>query len=86
MSGAGFDAIEIVSEPLRGTYNDAESALDWVLAWPDYGLTVSGLGQGEQAEFKQAALDAIASAGDLSWWFQINYYRARRPANSDHDS
>jgi SAM-dependent methyltransferase len=75
---AGFD-VEVVSERLRGAYADAEVALAWVLAWPDYGLTAEALGSQESARFRLEALEAIRSADDLTWWFDVNYYVAMRP-------
>jgi SAM-dependent methyltransferase len=70
---AGFDRVEVVREHLRGAYADAETALAWVLAWPDYGLTAEALPPAEKAQFRLEALDAIRSADDLAWCFEVNY-------------
>jgi SAM-dependent methyltransferase len=75
---AGFDPVEVVSEPLRGAYEDAEAALAWVLTWPDYGLTSEALAPDENARFRREALDAVRGADDLTWWFEVNYYVAVR--------
>jgi SAM-dependent methyltransferase len=76
---AGFDRVEVVSERLCGAYADAETALAWVLAWPDYGLTAEALAPDENARFRLDALDAVRGADDLTWWFDVNYYVAVRP-------
>jgi ubiquinone/menaquinone biosynthesis C-methylase UbiE len=76
---AGFDRVEVVSEPLRGAYTDAEAGLAWVLAWPDYGLTAEALTPEENARFRREALDAVRAADDFTWWFEVNYYVATRP-------
>jgi hypothetical protein len=75
---AGFVDVRVLIEPLRGVYVDAQAALDWTLAWPDYGEIASRLSEEERDAFRARALEAVDACGDLSWEVSINYYAARR--------
>ena len=57
---------------------DADAALEWALAWPDYGETFSTLSEAEQKRFRAAALSASAES-PMDWWFAINYFIGDKP-------
>ena len=80
VADAGFPDVAIVTEPLAGRFTDAEAALAWTLAWPDYGRTVAALDEPQRIAFEREALQAIAKAADLTWEFAINYLVARERA------
>jgi SAM-dependent methyltransferase len=71
---AGFGSVAAFSESFAGTYADADDAVAWTLAWPDYGETFAKLDAAVQASFIAEARRAIVEFGDLSWRFAINFY------------
>ncbi|MGH3136442.1 MAG: class I SAM-dependent methyltransferase [Gaiellaceae bacterium] len=77
LHAAGFLDVEVVTEPLRGSYASPQAAVDWTLAWPDYGETADRLREREATAFRAEAVEAVESIGDLSWEFSINYYVSR---------
>lgn len=77
---AGFLDVEVVTEPLCGSYESPQASVDWALAWPDYGETAAALGERERDAFRADAVKALETLGDLSWEFSINYYVARAGA------
>ena len=76
LSAAGFE-VELVTDPLDGSYADATDALDWTLAWPDYAETFQTISGPDRQLFKDRALAAVADT-DLDWWFAINYFIANK--------
>lgn len=78
VADAGFPDVVIVTEPLAGHFADAEAALAWTLAWPNYGRTVAALDERQRMAFEREALQAIAKVADLTWEFAINYLVARQ--------
>ncbi len=78
LGAAGFAAVAGVTESFAGAYANAEEALAWTLAWPDYGDTFARLDAATQQRFIDDARSAIAETGDLTWRFAINFYSARR--------
>ena len=77
LRAAGFRDVEVVTEPLRGSYASPQAAVDWTLAWPDYGETAAALGERRRHAFRAEAAKAVEATGDLSWEFSVNYYVAR---------
>ena len=75
---APLSAVAAFSESFAGSYADADEAIAWTLAWPDYGETFAKLDRAAQQKYVDDARTAIDEAGDLSWRFAINFYAARR--------
>jgi len=88
LRAAGFGVVGAFTESFAGTYADADEAIAWTLAWPDYGETFAKLDSAARQKYVDDARTAIDEAGDLSWRFAINFYAARRgedeqPAHPD---
>jgi SAM-dependent methyltransferase len=77
LSSAGF-RVEVITEPLRGSFADAGAALAWTLAWPDYRETTARLSALTREAFENRAL-ASAAETSMDWWFAINYFVATKP-------
>ena len=79
MRRGSFDPVEVEAVALKGDYGEAEAALEWTLAWPNYGETVDALPAALGAAVRSEALLALRRLADLSWHLAINYYTAAKP-------
>lgn len=73
LRSAGFDSVVSTSGRLEGQFTSADAAVEWTLAWPDYGETFAALTGHDKERFLEESRTVLAGV-DLEWWFEINYY------------
>jgi SAM-dependent methyltransferase len=82
IAGSGLASVEVITRRLTGTYQSAAAAVEWALAWP---LTAEGCDQLPSAAcemLRAEALAAVEGTGQLEWYRDIHYYRAKATAVS----
>jgi len=79
LRAAGFSTVAARTESFAGSYANADEAIAWTLAWPDYGETFAKLDGAAQQRYVDDARTAIGEVADLSWRFAINFYAGFRP-------
>jgi SAM-dependent methyltransferase len=82
IAGAGLVSVEVITRRLTGAYQTAAAAIEWALAWP---LTAEGRDQLPSVaceELRAEALAAVEATGQLEWYRDVHYYRAKAPAVS----
>lgn len=79
IAGTGLVAVEVITRRLSGVYGTAAAAVEWALAWP---LTAEGrdqLAPASRDALRAEALSAVETTGQLEWYRDVHYYRARAP-------
>jgi SAM-dependent methyltransferase len=79
LRAAGFADVLVKTDSFTGRFPDAETALQWTLAWPCGSVRLAGLQTGKRDAFLEDARRALAGT-DLSWTFVFNVYLANKPA------
>jgi SAM-dependent methyltransferase len=74
---AGFADVGVKTERFTGRLADAETALQWTLAWPCGSARLARLDKRKREAFLNDARQALAGA-DLSWNFVFNVYVANK--------
>ena len=77
IAGSGLVSVEVITRRLTGTYQSAAAAVQWALAWP---LTAEGCQQLPFAAceaLRAEALVAVEATGQLEWYRDVHYYRAK---------
>ena len=80
IAGSGLVSVEVITRRLTGTYQSAADAVQWALAWP---LTAEGCHQLPSAAceaLRAEALVAVEATGQLDWFRDVHYYRAKAAA------
>ena len=79
VAASRLESVEVITRRLTGAYASAADAVEWALAWP---LTAEGrarLAPATRAELRADAVAAVEAVGDLQWYRDLHYYRARAP-------
>lgn len=82
IAGSGLTSVEVITLRLTGAYQSAAAAVEWALAWP---LTAEGCDQLPSAvceALRAEALAAVEATGQLEWYHDVHYYRAKAAAVS----
>jgi SAM-dependent methyltransferase len=75
---AGLERVRATSEEMSGFYASPRAAVEFMLAFPNYGETLDALEPGARAAVRAAAAGAVRSSADLAWWAVVNFYEAIR--------
>jgi SAM-dependent methyltransferase len=72
---AGFAIVSVETATFRGRFADAETALQWAVAWPCRSARLAHLDASARDAFLADAREALVGT-DLSWTFVFNFYIA----------
>lgn len=82
IAGSGLASVEVITRRLRGTYQSAAAAVEWALAWPLTAEDCDQLPSAACEELRAEALAAVEAIGQLEWYHDVHYYRAKAAAVS----
>lgn len=76
---AGFETVRFTKLRLVGSFANPEEAVDWVFAWPSYGMTLGLFEAPVRAAVEADSREAVRRDGRLAWDFTFNLFVVTNP-------